>query len=91
MKGRRWEKRKRDVSSINRAGTYTQNRESSVNNDKSKTSMANTEKRREKSRGMKSDLNQGNRLFALGVADASSFIQMEVNKRTGGGSALSKI
>lgn len=36
-------------------------------------------------------MNQGNRLLAHGVADASSFIQMEVDQHTGGGSALIKI
>lgn len=61
-----------------------------MNNDKeSKTSMANREKRREARGG--SEVNQGNRLFAHGIADASSFIQMEVNQHTGGGLALSKI
>lgn len=36
-------------------------------------------------------MNQGNRLFAHGVADASFFIQTEVNQHTVGGSALNKI
>lgn len=40
--------------------------------------------------GEKRKVKQSNRLFAHSVADASSFIQMEVNQHTGGGSALNK-
>lgn len=39
----------------------------------------------------KREVNRGSRLFAYSVTDASSFIQMEVNQHTGGGSALNTI
>ena len=50
-----------------------------MNNDKqSKTSMANKGKKKQGVEGKKSEGNQGNRLFAHGAADASSFVQMEI-------------
>lgn len=54
------------------------NRKSTVNNDKGcKTTMATTGRKGDE----RSEVNQGNKLFAYGTAEASSFIEMEVHGR----------
>lgn len=63
-----------------------------MNNDKQSKNINRKQGiKQSRAEGEKRKVNQSNRLFAHSVTDASSFILMEVNQHTGGGSVLREI